>query len=91
MTRRQTRAVVLTQAFVLAAVGLAAGVPLGVALGRVLWRLVAAIAPLQFRAPDVSVVLLLAVPVALAVVAALAVRPGRRAARLRVGELLRTE
>ena len=41
MTRRQARAVVATQASVLAVIGLVFGVPLGLALGRTVWRVVA--------------------------------------------------
>src|SRR4029077_19461028 len=41
ITRLQSRLVVITQASLLAAIGLAFGVPLGVVLGRVTWRLVA--------------------------------------------------
>jgi ABC-type antimicrobial peptide transport system permease subunit len=81
---------VLTQAAVLAVVGLGFGVPLGLAAGRVLWRLVAALTPLQFQPPDAAAVLLV-VPVVLVVVAALTAWPGRRATRLRVGQALRSE
>lgn len=91
MTRRQCRAVVVTQATVLAAVGLVFGLPLGLALGRVLWRLVADLTPLQYAAPVVLLAVLLAVPVALLVANALAAWPGRRAARLRIGHVLRAE
>ncbi|QJY48470.1 ABC transporter permease [Pseudonocardia broussonetiae] len=91
MTRRQCRAVVATQAAVLAAVGLLFGVPLGLALGRVLWRLVADITPLQYAPPVALLALLLVVPVAVLVAGALAARPGHLAARLRIGHVLRAE
>ncbi|GAA2573992.1 hypothetical protein GCM10010210_56970 [Pseudonocardia hydrocarbonoxydans] len=91
MTRRQARGVVVTQATVLAAVGLLAGLPLGVALGRVLWRVVADITPLQYAAPAAALALLLAAPVTVLVVNALAARPGGHAARLRVGDVLRAD
>ena len=51
MTRLQSRLVVVTQASVLAAVGLAFGVPLGFALGRFIWRLVAQSTPLAYHPP----------------------------------------
>ncbi|QJY48471.1 ABC transporter permease [Pseudonocardia broussonetiae] len=91
MTRGQCRAVVVTQATVLAAVGLLFGVPLGLALGRVLWRLVADITPLQYVAPVALLALLLAVPAAVLVANALAAWPGHLAARLRIGHVLRAE
>lgn len=91
MTRTQARGMVLTQACVLAAVGLLFGVPLGLALGRVLWRWVADITPLQYEAPLALLALLLAVPVTVVVANALAAWPGRQAARLRIGHVLRAE
>jgi hypothetical protein len=91
MTGRQARGIVVTQATVLAAVGLLFGVPLGVALGRVLWRLVADITPLHYQAPVALAALLLAVPVAVLVANALAAWPGHLAARLRIAPVLRAE
>ncbi|MCX6464378.1 MAG: FtsX-like permease family protein [Pseudonocardiales bacterium] len=91
MTRGQVRAVVVTQATVLAGVGLLFGLPLGVAAGRVLWRFVADITPLQYEAPVALAALLLAVPVAVLLSNALAAWPGRVAARLRIGHVLRAE
>jgi ABC-type antimicrobial peptide transport system permease subunit len=82
---------VVTQATVLAVVGLLVGVPLGLALGRVLWRLVADITPLQYETPLALLALLLAAPVALLVANALAAWPGRQAARLRIAHVLRAE
>ncbi|HEX6755983.1 MAG TPA: FtsX-like permease family protein [Mycobacteriales bacterium] len=91
MTRRQGRIVVLAQAGTLAAVGLLLGAPLGVAAGRLLWRVVADTTPLSYVPPVARVALLLAVPVALVVVLALAVLPARRVARLRVADVLAAE
>jgi hypothetical protein len=91
MTRRQSRAVVVTQASVLALVGLVFGVPLGVALGRSLWRLVADYTPLEYAPPLAVLALLLVGPGALLVANLLAAWPGHQAARLRVGHVLRTE
>jgi predicted lysophospholipase L1 biosynthesis ABC-type transport system permease subunit len=91
MTRVQARWTVVVQATLLAMVGLAFGVPLGVALGRVLWRVVADITPLAYVAPIAIVALLLAWPLALAVANVLALWPGRIAAHMRIGHVLRAE
>jgi hypothetical protein len=91
MTRRQARGVVLTQAGVLAAIGLGVGMPLGVALGRTLWRMVADYLPVQFEPPAVTDQALLTVPLALVLVGLLAAWPARQAARLRVAQVLRAE
>jgi hypothetical protein len=91
MTRRQTRMVVATQASVLAAIGLVFGVPLGLALGRSIWRLVAGFAPLAYHPPLAVWALLLIGPVVLLAANVLAAWPGQHAARLRTGQVLRTE
>jgi hypothetical protein len=91
MTRRQSRWVVVVQATVLALVGLALGVPLGVALGRVLWQVVADYTPLQYSPPVALLALAVIAPAALLVANLLAAWPGRTAARLRIGAVLRTE
>ncbi len=91
MTRRQSRLIVVTQAAVLAVVGLALGVPLGVALGRTMWRAVADSTPLLYEPPVAVLALVLVVPVALLVGNVLAALPARRAARLRVGDVLRAD
>jgi FtsX-like permease family protein len=91
MTQRQCRGVVVTQATVLAAIGLAAGVPLGFAAGRSVWRVVADYTPIQYKAPTALFVTLLVIPLAIIVANALAAWPGRRAARLRISHILRTE
>jgi hypothetical protein len=91
LTRWQTRAVIATQASVLAVIGLAFGVPLGIALGRIIWRAAAGMAPLAYHAPLAEVALLLIAPLALLAANALAAWPARRAARLRVGQILRIE
>ncbi|MEU7692629.1 ABC transporter permease [Microbispora sp. SCL1-1] len=91
MTRAQSRLVVFTQASLLAVAGLAFGVPLGVALGRTLWRVVAERTPL-FYEPPVALWALLAIgPAAVLIANLLALWPGRHAARLRIGHILRTE
>jgi ABC-type antimicrobial peptide transport system permease subunit len=91
MTRWQSRGVVVTQASVLALVGLVFGVPLGVALGRTVWRVVANYTPLFYVPPVASWALLLVGPLTLLVANLLAAWPGYQAARLRVGHLLRAE
>jgi hypothetical protein len=91
MTRLQVRTVVLTQASVLALVGLAFGVPLGLVLGRSLWRAVAAGTPLAYHPPIAVWALLLIAPAVLLAANLLAAWPGHRAARLRSGQILRAE
>jgi hypothetical protein len=91
MTRWQSRGVVGTQATVLAVAGLAFGVPLGLALGRALWRVVADFTPLQYVPPAAVWALALVGPLALAAANLLAAWPGRQAARLRIGDVLRAE
>ncbi|MDQ2749299.1 MAG: FtsX-like permease family protein [Actinomycetota bacterium] len=91
MTQAQCRWVVVTQATVLAAIGLLFGVPLGLGAGRTVWRVVADYTPLQYVAPMAVWAMLLAVPVALLIANVLAAWPGHRAARLRIAQVLRTE
>jgi ABC-type antimicrobial peptide transport system permease subunit len=91
MTRRQTRLAVSIQATVLALAGLAFGIPLGLALGRVIWRVVAGFTPLAYHPPIAVWALLLIAPAALVIVNVLAFWPQRQAARLDVGQVLRTE
>ena len=91
MTQRQCRWVVVTQATVLAVIGLAFGVPLGLAIGRSVWRVVADYTPIQYVPPLSAWALLLVGPAALVLANALAAWPGHRAARLRIAHILRTE
>jgi predicted lysophospholipase L1 biosynthesis ABC-type transport system permease subunit len=91
MTRWQTRGVVVTQATVLALVGLVFGVPLGVALGRSVWRVVADYTPLQYEPPVAFWALLLVGPLALLLSNLLAAWPGQVAVRQRISHVLRTE
>jgi ABC-type antimicrobial peptide transport system permease subunit len=91
LTRGQTRLVVVTQATLLAVIGLAFGIPLGVAAGRTLWRAATGMAPLAYHTPAALWALVLIAPLALVVANLLAAWPGRRAARLRTAEILRTE
>ena len=91
LTRRQSRLVIVTQATLLAAIGLAFGVPLGIALGRALWHATAGLTPLAYQPPLALWALLLIGPLALLAANLLAAWPARRAARLRAGQILRTE
>ena len=91
LTGRQTRLVVLTQASVLAVIGLALGIPLGLAIGRALWRIVANFTPLAYYPPLAVWALVLIAPVTLLAANLLAVWPARRAARLRPGRILHGE
>jgi ABC-type lipoprotein release transport system permease subunit len=90
MTRAHCRSVVITQATVLAVIGLVFGVPLGLAIGRTVWPAVADYTPLQYVAP-MTWAMMLVLPAALLVANALAAWPGRRAAHLRIAQALRTE
>jgi hypothetical protein len=91
LTGRQARLVVVTQASVLALIGLALGIPLGLAVGRAVWRIVATFTPLAYYPPLAVWALVLIAPVTLLAANLLAVWPGYRAARLRPGRILRGE
>jgi ABC-type lipoprotein release transport system permease subunit len=91
MTQGQCRWVVVTQATVLAIIGLIFGVPLGVAIGRTVWRSVATYTPLQYVPPLAFWALVLVAPAALVIANLLAAWPGHRAARLRIAQILRAE
>jgi hypothetical protein len=91
LTRWQSRLVIGTQATLLAIIGLAFGIPLGIALGRILWHAAANTMPLAYNTPWALLALLLITPVALVAANLLATWPARRAARLRTGQILRTE
>ena len=91
LTRRQSRLVIGTQATLLAVIGIIFGIPLGFALGRVLWHAAADTMPLFYQPPLAALALLLIVPLALLAANLLAAWPARRAARLRTGQILRTE
>ncbi|MFN2518502.1 MAG: FtsX-like permease family protein [Jatrophihabitantaceae bacterium] len=91
MTPHQARGLVVTQALVYVVTGLLVGIPIGLAAGRSLWRIAAGIMPLQYQPPTAYWALLLLVPAGLLAAAALGAPPGRRAARLKLAEVLRSE
>jgi len=91
LTQWQCRWVVITQASVLALLGLAVGVPVGLAIGRSIWRGVADYTPLQYVAPFAVGVMVLVAPASFVIANLLAAWPGRRAARLHIAHILRTE
>jgi len=91
LTGRQSRLVIVTQASVLAVVGLAVGIPLGLVVARIVWRAVANFVPLAYQPPLDPWALILIAPATLLAANLLAVWPGGRAARLRAGQVLRTE
>jgi hypothetical protein len=91
LTRGQSRLVLVTQASLLAIVGLACGIPLGLVLGRTLWREAADLTPVAYFPPVARWALLLIGPAALLAAIVLAAWPGERAARLQPGQLLRAE
>ncbi len=91
LTSGQARLVIVTQATLLAVVGLAAGIPLGLAVGRAVWRVVADLTPLAYQPPFPPWTLALIAPAALLSANLLALWPGHRAARLRPGQVLRAE
>ena len=91
LTRGQSRLIIVTQATLLAIIGLLFGIPLGIVLGRVLWRAAAGMTPLAYHVPAALWALVLIIPAALVVANLLATWPSHRAARLRPGEVLRTE
>jgi hypothetical protein len=88
---RDVRRAVGWQAATMAAIAAIAGVPVGVVLGRFVWTGMARPANVLIRL-DVGPGQLVLLPVGLlAILLALAIWPGRRAARLRPAEVLRSE
>lgn len=91
MTRRETRAIVLTQSCIIGTLGFCAGVPAGVVAGRQIWSVVADATPVAPGDPMAWTAVGLAPPTALAVALLLAAWPSRRVASLPVAEVLRGE
>ena len=90
-TARQSRVAIAWQATLLAIAGVIVGVPLGLIAGRTIWRWLANEYPVVYAPPIEVVAILLVIPAALLVVNAIAVGPGRAAARIRPAEALRVE
>jgi hypothetical protein len=90
-TARQSRVAIAWQATLLAIAGVIVGVPLGIVAGRTIWRWLANEYPVVYTPPIEVVAVLLVIPAALLVVNAIAVGPGRAAARIRPAEALRVE
>jgi ABC-type antimicrobial peptide transport system permease subunit len=90
-TARQSRVAIAWQATLLAIAGVIIGVPLGILAGRTIWRWLANEYPVVYSPPIEVVAILLVIPAALLVVNAIAVGPGRAAARIRPAEALRVE
>ena len=67
------------------------GIPLGLVVARAVWRAVANFVPLAYQPPLDPWALILIAPATLLAANLLAVWPGGRAARLRAGQVLRTE
>jgi len=87
----QVRSTVRWQALTVAAVGLVVGVPAGVIAGRRIWSTLAGAIGVvdDWSFPRLTVVV--AVPVTVAVAVLLAIPPGRAAARVSPGRVLRAE
>ena len=82
---------VAVHATVVGLVGLVIGLPIGIVVGRAGWRWVADSVPFLYVGPVAAVALILAVPLALAVVNLVAAWPARTASRLHPAEILRAE
>ncbi|MET0914005.1 MAG: FtsX-like permease family protein [Acidimicrobiales bacterium] len=91
LTRWDSRVVLNVQGTVIGLVGLLVGIPAGIALGQLGWAVVAESVPLAVVQPVAALAVAALIPLALLVANGLAVWPGRRVARLRPGEVLRTE
>jgi ABC-type antimicrobial peptide transport system permease subunit len=90
-TRRQLQATVMWQSSVIIVLGALIGVPLGIALGRVLWNAFADELHVLARpiVPPIWVAIIAVGAVVLGI--AVAALPGRSAARIPAGTLLRDE
>ena len=91
ITPRGIRGIFAAQASTVAVIGLALGIPVGLLAGRVGWRAITDRVPLIYRSPITATVMVLVIPAVIVVANALAVIPGRRAARLEPGLALRAE
>jgi ABC-type lipoprotein release transport system permease subunit len=87
----QVRSTLRWQALTVAAVGLVVGVPVGVIAGRRIWSVLAGTVGVtdDWTFPWLTVIL--AVPAAVGVAVVLAILPGRAAAQVSPGRVLRAE
>jgi ABC-type antimicrobial peptide transport system permease subunit len=91
MVRRSIRSIINLQGTAIAIAGLVVGIPVGILIGQAGWHLVANRVPLRYVQPLALLAMIVVVPAALALVNALALAPGRRAARFQPAQVLRSE
>jgi predicted lysophospholipase L1 biosynthesis ABC-type transport system permease subunit len=91
LSRRSSRWVLNSQGTTIGLVGLLVGIPVGVVIGRWGWSTVADDVPLVQVTPSAPLAVAIVVPAALLVANALALWPGRRVARMRPADILRSE
>jgi ABC-type lipoprotein release transport system permease subunit len=91
ITRGGARVILAAHGSAVALAGLAVGIPGGLVAGRFGWRAITDRVPLVFRSPLTAGALVLVVPAAIIAANALAIMPGRRAARLQPAAILRSE
>jgi ABC-type lipoprotein release transport system permease subunit len=91
VTRGGVRAIITTQATVVAIAGVVVGVPVGLIAGRAGWQAITDRVPLTFRSPFTALSVLAVVPIALLAVNMLAIVPARRASNVKPALVLRSE
>jgi ABC-type lipoprotein release transport system permease subunit len=91
LSGRQARATLAWQATTVAAIGVIVGLPLGIAAGHLIWWLIATSLPVVYVAPGIALAAVAVAPAALLVANAIALWPGRRAARSSPAAVLRAE
>jgi ABC-type antimicrobial peptide transport system permease subunit len=91
LLRHQISSITAWQVSALAVIALAAGLPLGIAAGRRGWELFGGMLGVPANAITPVGLVLLAIPAVVMLVNAVAFWPGRRAARVKAADVLRTE